>query len=1111
MVGADAEADLWFSPLVNSRSPAGITLDDAVRRTLRAALKRRWREHQLPEDRAIIRRAQETMARVHQNLSPALAVEEKVAWLSITGDRQGIEGELGSAVAALATGSRSNLAAWASQAWDRLPDEARATRAGWVLLQAARVLQAARGLRPLRAPAGVSNVDLAAVLSGIPDVQLGLRRRFGLFEIGEIDPEGAAAIMVPDTDPRVIELLEPQRDEAAWTEIRVRAGSKLKRNVGTGTVLLRTLRGAVYELPPGARPESPGAATFAYDAFLSYASEDKHIVEQLERELALRSVRLFVDRSNLRSGEQFSDKNLRRALEESRNLLVVWSERARRSRWVDGELALFRKIRRDGSARGKRIFLDNGAGEPPGPDDFWFRGPPIDATAGWPPHRLDALAALLRIEDGESAFQTTRQETESIHRSCVSIRSGSRYVAGFFVDRQHLVVPSTVATRVGERIVGLRGRMVGSEQVEGNVLAVDAGIALVRLDRMRVNAHAPEFAETTAVTSGDRWVGCIATSGGLQSIGGLVRAIDRATLPGASHVLQVGVPVVGAGIAGSPVLVADRVFGIVARAAREETDTVYAASLDALRALIANSPNLEGHHAIAAIDWQDAFPGRDDGLPRELSQYTSTDERLADLFRRSGTLWLVARLFLTGSSAALRLVYRIDHAVLDIAADTSTTAATASHRVRASEPNRVVRYGPNSFHGVLSQLSFARRDHRQVLPTMVELARQLDSIRELRPDDVTLLEAYSAQVLNPRRDVKRALLSITEEPGSGLRYVAVVESERRVEALLPRQVALIDQLVASAIRSTRTDEVIGRTLFALLVPGEIQVELGQLTELELRLDAATARYPWELLNDQAFPKEEPLAVRTGLVRRYIEPLARRDPAVERGAPVRTEWVALVIGDPQSEFPILPQAREEAEAVAKRLSAAGLRVRSVVGASTEAVVSSLFAEHYSLLHVAANGVYQLDQGPGRSITGIPLGSGAFLTAAELAQMRIAPEFVFLNACHLGLLNGKVEGQLGVEHNRFAASIAGSFLQAGVKVFVAPGWVVDDRGARMFAEALYDGMLAGRRLLEAVRDARRKVYQELGPLDENAWGVYHCYGDPNYRLGPVAGSRRTAAEA
>ena len=62
------------------------------------------------------------------------------------------------------------------------------------------------------------------------------------------------------------------------------------------------------------------------------------------------------------------------------------------------------------------------------------------------------------------------------------------------------------------------------------------------------------------------------------------------------------------------------------------------------------------------------------------------------------------------------------------------------------------------------------------------------------------------------------------------------------------QVALLRALVANAASDRSQDPQIGRTLFQLLVPTELEPFFGDTTDMLLELDDSTAGIPWELLD-----------------------------------------------------------------------------------------------------------------------------------------------------------------------------------------------------------------------------------------------------------------------
>ncbi|MGN6731893.1 MAG: CHAT domain-containing protein, partial [Candidatus Binatia bacterium] len=122
----------------------------------------------------------------------------------------------------------------------------------------------------------------------------------------------------------------------------------------------------------------------------------------------------------------------------------------------------------------------------------------------------------------------------------------------------------------------------------------------------------------------------------------------------------------------------------------------------------------------------------------------------------------------------------------------------------------------------------------------------------------------------------------------------------------------------------------------------------------------------------------------------------------------------------------------------------------------------------------------------------------LTAAEIGQMEIVPDLVFLNCCHLAKMDARP-----VAYNRLAYSISRELIEIGVRCVVCAGWAVDDDAASTFAEIFYQALLHDKlEFGQAVFDARRETYRKHAT--SITWGAYQAYGDPGWRLNPRNGS-------
>ncbi len=351
-------------------------------------------------------------------------------------------------------------------------------------------------------------------------------------------------------------------------------------------------------------------------------------------------------------------------------------------------------------------------------------------------------------------------------------------------------------------------------------------------------------------------------------------------------------------------------------------------------------------------------------------------------------------------------------------------------------------------------------------------------------------------------------------------------SELRAQAA---QGALLKALVLGAADAGNRDSGVARTLFNLLVPLELESFLGGTTDMVIELDRGTAGIPWELLDTDAGTREgsdrRPWAIRTKLLRKL-----RTDSFRAQVADASPDAHVLVIGEPKCDqqiYPPLPGAFAEALAVAKRLSASdGLPANRITrligregvdnsGADAATIVGALLERDWRIVHIAGHGAPPELVGPEpvrptdppqrvANPRGVVLSGDVFLGPREIEKMRIVPELVFVNCCHLAAPDRRQ--LLAVfDRPRFAATVAEELIKIGVRCVVAAGWAVDDDAASVFATTFYDQLVCGRRFIDAVANAREAAWQAGG----NTWAAYQCYGDPDWvlRRGPSDAQRPT----
>ncbi|MDO9434529.1 CHAT domain-containing protein [Hydrogenophaga sp.] len=344
----------------------------------------------------------------------------------------------------------------------------------------------------------------------------------------------------------------------------------------------------------------------------------------------------------------------------------------------------------------------------------------------------------------------------------------------------------------------------------------------------------------------------------------------------------------------------------------------------------------------------------------------------------------------------------------------------------------------------------------------------------------------------------------TDETGEpSIVYTLDTQRARAEVRAQATQAQLVGELVRRASNDANRDPQIGRTLFQLLVPVEMEASLGGTSELLLELDDGTAAIPWELLdapNDGRGGPQAPWAIRNKLLRR-LRTVAFRSQVSD----ARLEDSVLVIGEPLCDsnlYPPLPSARAEAEAVRDALTAVlgGDRVHALIapddscGSDAAAVTNALLARRYRIVHIAGHGEPELER-PGKPplLRGVVLSDGTFLGPREVQAMRVVPELVFLNCCHLAADPSKLLKE-GYDRARFAAGVAKQLIRIGVRCVVAAGWAVEDDAANQFAVAFYKALLSGQRFMDAVQAARTAAY--AASPGGNTWAAYQCYGDPEW---------------
>jgi hypothetical protein len=363
-----------------------------------------------------------------------------------------------------------------------------------------------------------------------------------------------------------------------------------------------------------------------------------------------------------------------------------------------------------------------------------------------------------------------------------------------------------------------------------------------------------------------------------------------------------------------------------------------------------------------------------------------------------------------------------------------------------------------------------------------------------------------------------------EDEGGGNSVIEYTLDTKRARSEVRAQKTqrnLLLSLVTGASCALNADPQIGRTLFQLLVPIEMESYLSGTTDLQIELDSGTAGIPWELLDTDSRGRREmrPWAIRVKLLRKL-----RMSDFRARPVDAEIESSALVIGEPQcdpAKYPRLSGARAEARAVAACLMASGAlggdRVRALIspedpdkfGPDARTVINALMERDWRIVHIAGHGdppemigtaPEKDDDAPQKvgNPRGVVLSDGSYLGPREIHNVRRVPELVFVNCCHLARDGGQ---PLKKNHVRFAAGVAEELIAIGVRCVIAAGWAVDDAAAGVFARTFYEALLPsdardGCRFIDAVAQAREAAWT----LGGNTWAAYQCYGDPDWTFKP-----------
>lgn len=322
---------------------------------------------------------------------------------------------------------------------------------------------------------------------------------------------------------------------------------------------------------------------------------------------------------------------------------------------------------------------------------------------------------------------------------------------------------------------------------------------------------------------------------------------------------------------------------------------------------------------------------------------------------------------------------------------------------------------------------------------------------------------------------------------SGMQFNISTGGAREEQRNLLTSREIIDELLKDVSTNNQWSPELAKTIFELLIPNDFKEQLKKQKNIVWIVDNYTAAYPWELLQDDAV-NASPLAVNAGMIRQ----LAIQDYRIS--VKQVTENTAFVLADPDLKgFQFqLPAAQEEGVLVNSLLSENGFETNNVNGTPGH-IIKELFSKSYKIIHLAGHGVFNENS---TNSSGMLIGKDVYLSTKEICQMSTVPEFVFVNCCYLGKIDGEAEAMFANRY-KLAANIGTQLISNGVKAVIVAGWAVDDAAALDFTKVFYAHLLDGYNFGDAVLQARKSIYEKYKSRN-NTWGAYQCYGDPFYKL-------------
>ncbi len=275
----------------------------------------------------------------------------------------------------------------------------------------------------------------------------------------------------------------------------------------------------------------------------------------------------------------------------------------------------------------------------------------------------------------------------------------------------------------------------------------------------------------------------------------------------------------------------------------------------------------------------------------------------------------------------------------------------------------------------------------------------------------------------------------------------------------------------------------GKLAFRSYLDPEIQKKLKQCTDLPLMIRTDRMDIPFELMHDGS----EHLCLSRPAARQLFTIQSPEEHEQIRATTV----YALIIGDPTDD---LPEARQEAMAIAKMLKAKGIKVTALIGskqATRARFRREISSGKYHFVHFAGHGIFNQKNPKQSAIYFLRNGKHVRFMAEEFRRQLGSPSFFFFNACEVSSVEKETTSILYEGH--FLYNLAIGALEGGACGCLGPMWKVKDHEAKEFALEFYKKLLDDELPIgEAVRQARLKIKNQFP--NSTIWASWILFGNP-----------------